>query len=80
MFCACCVVPILAQGETVVQPLDTFLAVFPMIMGAFFAIYTKIPKLFPCHWRGNTKVFNIFSTVGGHLQASAAFFIPRTAS
>ena len=64
MFRACCVVIILAQSETVVQTPDAFLAVFPRMRGAFFTFYTKTTKLFPQCWRGNTKVFNIFSTTG----------------
>ena len=62
MFLACCVVPILAQAETNVQPQNAFLAVFPMMRGVFFTFYTKITKLFPQCWPGNTKVFNILST------------------
>ena len=44
-----------------------------MNSGAFFAIYTKIPKLFPRDWRGNTKVFNIFSTIDEMPFGSTAF-------
>ena len=46
-YSACCVTPILAQVETVVQTPGAFLAVSPIRRGPFFIIYTKIIKLFP---------------------------------
>ena len=44
-----------------------------MMRGVFFAFYTKITKLFPQCWPGNTKVFNIFSTFDGFPARSALF-------
>ena len=73
MFCACCVVIILTQSETVVQTPDAFLAVFPRMRGAFSTFYTNTTKLFPQCWRGNTKVFNIFSTEGQHSDCFCAY-------
>ena len=73
MFRACCVVIILAQSETVVQTPDEFLAVFPRMRGAFSTFYTNTTKLFPQCWRGNTKVFNIFSTIDEIPFGSTAF-------
>ena len=73
MFRACCVVIILAQTETVVQSPNAFLAVFPRMRGAFSTFYTKTTKLFPQCWRGNTKVFNIFSTEGQHSDCFCAY-------
>lgn len=73
MFRACCVVIILAQTETVVQSPDEFLAVFPRMRGAFSTFYTNTTKLFPQCWRGNTKVFNIFSTEGQHSDFLCAY-------
>jgi len=44
-----------------------------MMRGVFFTFYTKITKLFPQCWPGNTKVFNIFSTFGGFPARSTLF-------
>ena len=44
-----------------------------MMRGVFFAFYTKITKLFPQCWPGNTKVFNIFSTFDGFPARSTLF-------
>ena len=61
---------------TVVQTPGAFLAVSPIRRGPFFIIYTKIIKLFPKGYRGNTKVFNIFSTAARILARFCAFVTP----
>ena len=45
----------------------------PLVLGNLFPVsYTHL-KLFPQCWRGNTKVFNIFSTEGQHSDCFCAY-------